>query len=101
MYKRSGTYYILLTKPPDGEYVIKASSAFGSYTIKNLVLDVPTPIPSGGSPHQGGIVDTPSGAWYYMAFVDSYPSGRVPVLAPITWGSDGFPTVTVSYTNGV
>lgn len=29
-----------------------------------------------------------------MAFVDSYPGGRVPVLAPITWGSDGYPLIT-------
>jgi beta-xylosidase len=29
-----------------------------------------------------------------MAFIDSYPGGRVPVLAPITWGTDGFPTLT-------
>lgn len=28
-----------------------------------------------------------------MAFVDSYPGGRILVLAPITWGSDGFPTL--------
>lgn len=28
-----------------------------------------------------------------MAFVDSYPGGRVPVLAPITWGSDGYPVI--------
>lgn len=39
-------------------------------------------------------MDTPNGDWYYMAFVDSYPGGRVPVLAPITWGSDGFPVIT-------
>jgi beta-xylosidase len=29
-----------------------------------------------------------------MAFIDNYPGGRTPVLAPITWGSDGFPTIT-------
>lgn len=28
-----------------------------------------------------------------MAFVESYPGGRVPVLAPISWGSDGFPAL--------
>jgi beta-xylosidase len=28
-----------------------------------------------------------------MAFADMYPGGRAPVLAPITWGSDGFPTI--------
>lgn len=29
-----------------------------------------------------------------MAFIDNYPGGRTPVLAPITWGSDGFPVLT-------
>lgn len=29
-----------------------------------------------------------------MAFVDSYPGRRVPVLAPTTWCSDGFPVST-------
>lgn len=29
-----------------------------------------------------------------MAFIDSYPGGRIPVLAPITWDSDGFPVLT-------
>ena len=26
-----------------------------------------------------------------MAFIDAYPGTRLPVLAPINWGSDGFP----------
>lgn len=43
---------------------------------------------------KGGIVDTPGGNWYYMAFIDNYPGGRTPVLAPISWGSDGFPILT-------
>jgi beta-xylosidase len=28
-----------------------------------------------------------------MAFVDAYPGGRVPVLAPISWSADGWPSV--------
>lgn len=28
-----------------------------------------------------------------MAFIDNFPGGRTPVLAPIVWGSDGFPSV--------
>ncbi|QRV74008.1 glycoside hydrolase family 43 protein [Ceratobasidium sp. AG-Ba] len=96
MYKRSGVYYILVTKPASAEYTLKASSPFGSYSIKNLVNGLPSPGGiGGGNPHQGGLVDTPNGQWYYMAFVDAYPGGRIPVLAPVTWGSDGFPTVTL------
>lgn len=96
MYKRSGQYYIALTRPPTGEYILKASSVFGSYTIKKLVDNLAAPGgTNGGNPHQGGLVDTPAGQWYYMAFIDAYPGGRIPVLAPVTWGSDGFPAVTV------
>lgn len=94
-YKRNGVYYVLLTKPPNGTYMIKASSPFGSYSMKNLVLNTPHPVPGSGAPHQGSLVDTPNGQWYYMAFLDAYPGGRIPVLAPITWGSDGFPAVTL------
>ncbi|KAG8972695.1 hypothetical protein FRC05_009616 [Tulasnella sp. 425] len=54
------------------------------------------PVSGAGYPHQGGIVDSPSGQWYYMAFIDAYLGGRIPVLAPITRGSDGFPSVTLS-----
>lgn len=73
-----------------------SSSIFGSYSLKVLANGVKPPISGAGNPHQGGLIDTPSGQWYYMAFIDAYPSGRTPVMAPVTWGSDGFPTLTVS-----
>ncbi|KAL0959748.1 hypothetical protein HGRIS_011438 [Hohenbuehelia grisea] len=95
-YKRNGVYYILLTHPATEEWVLKSNSPFGSYTIKALVRSASAPANGGGNPHQGGIVDTPSGQWYYMAFIDAYPGGRVPVLAPISWGSDGFPSISLS-----
>ncbi|KAH8755907.1 glycosyl hydrolase [Hyaloscypha finlandica] len=96
MYKIKGVYYIFSTKPANGQYVLQSSSGpFGPYTIKELLLNIGSPIPSGGVPHQGSLVETQNGTWYYMAFVDSYPGGRMPVLAPITWGSDGFPVITL------
>ncbi|HEX6341156.1 glycoside hydrolase 43 family protein [Umezawaea sp.] len=93
-YKRGGSYYIWLTRPANGQYVLKASSPFGPYTVQQVLLNMPTPIPGGGVPHQGGLVQTQNGDWYYLAFVDAYPGGRVPVLAPITWTSDGWPRIT-------
>ena len=95
MYKLNGAYYIFATRPANGQYVLRSTSGpFGPYTMKQLLLDLPTPIAGGGVPHQGSLVETQSGSWYYMAFVDSYPGGRVPVLAAVTWGSDGFPILT-------
>jgi len=92
-YKVNGRYYVLTDHPATSEYVLQASSPFGPYTIKALVDSIASPISGADNPHQGGIVDTQSGDWYYMAFIDAYPGGRIPVLAPITWGSDGFPVL--------
>ncbi|MEW2331628.1 family 43 glycosylhydrolase [Micromonospora chersina] len=92
-YKRNGYYYIFLTRPANGQYVLRSSSPFGPYEMHQVLLNMPGPITGGGVPHQGGLVQTQNGDWYYMAFQDAYPGGRVPVLAPITWTADGWPTV--------
>ena len=94
-YKYDGRYYILATKPGAGTYMLQADSVFGNYTIKTLVLNVPQEGNKAGSVHQGSLVDTPEGDWYYMGFIDAYPGGRIPVMAPITWGEDGFPVAQV------
>jgi len=90
-YKRGNYYYIWSTRPANGQYVLRSTSPWGPYTMQQVLLNLPGPISGGGVPHQGGLVQTASGQWYYMAFVDSYPGGRVPVLAPITWTADGWP----------
>ncbi|MBF9133769.1 family 43 glycosylhydrolase [Plantactinospora sp. S1510] len=92
-YKRNGSYYIWLTRPANGQYVLKASNPFGPYEMRQVLLNLPGPISGGGVPHQGGLVQTQNGDWYYMSFVDAYPGGRVPALAPITWSSDGWPVL--------
>ncbi|MGS2648672.1 family 43 glycosylhydrolase [Streptosporangium sp. G12] len=92
-YKRNGYYYIWLTRPANGQYVLRSSSPFGPYEMRQVLLNMPGPISGGGVPHQGGLVQTQNGAWYYMSFVDAYPGGRMPALAPINWSADGWPTV--------
>ncbi|MET7332260.1 family 43 glycosylhydrolase [Nonomuraea sp. NPDC005650] len=91
-YKRNGYYYIWLTRPANGQYVLRSTSPWGPYEMRQVLLDMPGPISGGGVPHQGGLVQTQNGDWYYMSFVDAYPGGRVPALAPITWTND-WPTV--------
>jgi beta-xylosidase len=91
-YRINGTYYILVTRPADAELVLRSSSPWGPYTERTLVDQIPSPVNGSGYPHQGGIVDTVDGRWYYMAFIDAYPGGRVPVMAPVTW-QDGWPNV--------
>ncbi|MFD0474509.1 family 43 glycosylhydrolase [Nonomuraea thailandensis] len=91
-YKRGGYYYIWLTRPANGQYVLRSTSPWGPYEMRQVLLNMPGPISGGGVPHQGGLVQTQNGDWYYMSFVDAYPGGRVPALAPITWTGD-WPTV--------
>ncbi|KAF2993148.1 hypothetical protein E8E13_001472 [Curvularia kusanoi] len=93
MYKINGTYYIFVTKPADDEYVLKSKNIWGPYERRILVDSISGPIPNAGNAHQGGIVSTKSGQWYYMAFMDAYPGGRIPVLSPIVFNKDGWPDV--------
>ncbi|KAH7354877.1 glycosyl hydrolase family 43 protein [Rhexocercosporidium sp. MPI-PUGE-AT-0058] len=94
MYKRNGLYYILNDCPGEGiTQMWKASSPFGPYTMKTLLNRVPSPIPGTGTPVQGSLIQTAAGSWYFMTFAWDFPLGRVPLLAPITWGSDGFPVL--------
>lgn len=95
-YKINGDYYIFVTQYANGEYVLRSTSGpFGPYTLQPFAVKLPyAGSGAGAAPHQGGIVDTQNGDWYYMAFNDAYPVGRIPVLAPITW-SNGWPSVNL------
>ncbi|MEV6633616.1 glycoside hydrolase 43 family protein [Actinoplanes sp. NPDC051470] len=93
MYKRGNYYYIWLTRPANGQYVLRSTSPWGPYEQRQVLLDLPGPITGGGVPHQGGLVQTQNGDWWYMAFTDAYPGGRMPTLAPITWSGDGWPVL--------
>ncbi|MFG1694239.1 RICIN domain-containing protein [Nonomuraea sp. NPDC049309] len=99
-YKRNGYYYIWLTRPANGQYVLRSTSPWGPYEMREVLLNLPGPISGGGVPHQGGLVQTQNGDWYYMAFIDAYPGGRVPALAPITWSGDWPVLQTVNGTWG-
>ncbi|OJJ06733.1 hypothetical protein ASPVEDRAFT_46088 [Aspergillus versicolor CBS 583.65] len=92
MYKIDGTYYILNIDPTSRiQYALKSDSPFGPYDSAIVSNSPACPSDVGDPPHQGGIVDDGDGNWYYMAFCDSYPGGRVPVLAPIVFNDQGFP----------
>ncbi|CAI6013992.1 unnamed protein product [Clonostachys chloroleuca] len=85
MYRRDGNYYIFLTRPPNAQYTLKSSSPWGPFKYRVLCDNIAlSSVPGGDAPHQGSL---------YMGFTDIYPGGRAPVLAPITWGDDGFPTL--------
>lgn len=91
MYKINGYYWIVPTKVASGEWVLRSSSPWGPYQQRVLFDNLAGPLSSAGYSHQGGMVETSTGDWWYMAFMDSYPGGRIPVLAPLSWSSDGWP----------
>lgn len=100
MYKIKGAYYIWLTKDWDAQCVLKSvDGPFGPYEARDVIKSIRSPIPGAAAPHQGGLVDTPDGKWYYMAFVDAFPTGRVPVLAPINFDDEGWPSVEADYSS--
>ncbi|KAM0421015.1 hypothetical protein ACHAPT_011258 [Fusarium lateritium] len=101
MYNIKGSYYIWLTKPWAGQYVLKSDSGpLGPYECRMVLDNIRSPIPGAGAPHQGGLVDTADGKWHYMAFTDAFPAGRIPVLAPVEFDSDGWPRIVADYTDG-
>jgi beta-xylosidase len=92
-YRRGGWYYILVTRPPDAEFVLRAKTPFGPFEMRPLVDRIASPIPRSGAPHQGGLVEGVGGQWYYVSFIDAYPGGRVPAVAPVQWSAEGWPSV--------
>lgn len=92
-FKYDGEYYITLTRPADGQFILRSTSPWGPYTRRPVIDRNASPIAGGGVPHQGGFVETQKGDWYYMSFIDAYPGGRIPALAPVSWSADGWPSV--------
>ena len=45
--------------------------------------------------HQGALIQTQTGEWWTILFVDSGPFGRFPSLQPVTW-VDGWPMIGVN-----
>jgi hypothetical protein len=100
MYKAKGYYWIVPTKVASGEWVLRSKSPFGPYEQRVLFDGLRGPLQNAGYAHQGGMVSTKDDKWYYIAFMDAYPSGRIPVMAPMTWTSDGWPQLTKDSSGG-
>ncbi|KAL2879083.1 hypothetical protein SGCOL_005503 [Colletotrichum sp. CLE4] len=100
-YHINGNYYIWVTKPGDEQHVLKSTSGpWGPYEAREVVAQMKAPVEGAGAPHQGGLVSTQDGRWYYMAFIDVYPGGRAPVLAPIDFNAEGWPNVVTDANGG-
>ncbi|MDP8998640.1 MAG: glycoside hydrolase 43 family protein [Myxococcota bacterium] len=89
-YKRNGWYYILA---PAGGVMGGFQAAFRSKTVYGPYEAYPKVLEQGTSPingpHQGGMVDTPSGnEWWFVHFQDTGLYGRILHLEPVTWMND-------------
>lgn len=67
-------------------------SIYGPYE-KKVVLEKGSTNVNG--PHQGALVDTPEGEWWFYHFQLTEPLGRVVHLQPAHW-KDGWPVIGVN-----
>jgi beta-xylosidase len=92
LYKREGWYYIFapiggVDKGPQA--VGRARDIRGPYEWRTVLEPGTTPIQG---PHQGGYVETPSGAGWFLHFNSTGAFGRVVHLQPVKW-ADGWPVI--------
>lgn len=92
-YKAKGYYWVIPTIVASGESVLRSKTPFGPYEHRVFWDRLDGPLPNAGYAHQGGMVDLPNGDWWFVAFLDAYPAGRIPVAAPIVWDSENWPSI--------
>ena len=93
-YKRNGYYYILAPAGGVGtgwQLALRSKNIYGPYEKKVVLEQGKTAI---NGPHQGALVDTPTGEWWFLHFQDKGAYGRVVHLQPAIW-KDGFPVIGV------
>jgi len=87
-YKRNGWYYIFA--PAGGvkqgwQSVLRARRVDGPYEHRIVLAQGATDI---NGPHQGALVDTPSGEWWFIHFQDAGAYGRIVHMQPVRWKDD-------------
>ena len=93
--KRDGWYYLSI---PEGgveggwQTVLRSKNIYGPYEKKVVLEQGSTDI---NGPHQGAIVDTPDGQWWFLHFQRLGALGRVVHLQPMHWSEDGWPVIGV------
>jgi beta-xylosidase len=101
IHKMNGYYYMSIPEGGVGtgwQTVLRSTNIYGPYEQK-IVLE--TGSTSVNGPHQGALVDTPEGEWWFYHFQSTEPIGRVVHLQPVTW-ENGWPRVGVDYDgNGI
>ena len=70
--------------------VLRSKSIYGPYEGRRVLEQGVTDV---NGPHQGALVDTPDGEWWFYHFQSMDPQGRVLHLQPVRWMPDGFPMI--------
>jgi beta-xylosidase len=88
LHKRNDWYYI--SAPAGGvatgwQSVFRSRCIGGPYEEKVMLAQRGTPI---NGPHQGALVDTPAGDWWFLHFQDKDFYGRIVHLQPVRWEDD-------------
>lgn len=94
LYKREGYYYLCIPEGGVGEgwqTVLRSRSIYGPYEKRVVLAQGSTSI---NGPHQGALVDTPEGEWWFFHFQFVEPIGRVVHLQPVRW-AEGWPIIGV------
>jgi beta-xylosidase len=84
-FKKDGFYYILAPAggvPTGWQAALRSKNIYGPYEQKTVLHQGNTSI---NGPHQGGLVDTPSGEWWFIHFQDRGTYGRIVHLQPAGW----------------
>ncbi|HEX9045945.1 MAG TPA: glycoside hydrolase 43 family protein, partial [Verrucomicrobiae bacterium] len=98
--KREGWYYILA--PAGGvatgwQLALRSRNIFGPYEDKVLLAQGRTAV---NGPHQGALLDTPAGDWWFLHFQDAGVYGRIVHLQPVHW-ENGWPLMGAPGTDSV
>ena len=88
VYKRNGWYYIFA--PAGGvkqgwQSVFRSRRVDGPYEGRIVLAQGSTDV---NGPHQGALVDTPGGEWWFLHFQDAEAYGRIVHMQPVTWKND-------------
>ncbi len=88
LYQRNGWYYVFA--PAGGvatgwQSVFRSKNIRGPYEDRIVLAQGKSPI---NGPHQGALVDTPSGESWFLHFQDKGAHGRVVHLQPVKWVDD-------------
>jgi len=88
VYKLNGYYYFYGTYGgSDGfQVALRSKNIYGPFEQKVVIRDTTPGINFGI--HQGALIETQTGEWWTMLFVDAGPFGRFPSLQPVNWVDD-------------